>query len=130
MPRAGAEGRGKYGESCRITGADLPGQPHKGAAAVSRAVTGGTCRKSGHQSAYGQPDRGRADGNVCGNIPETRTCTQRGCGLLCREEQPNSGDRHAEGILRRMKCMQKGEQEVVAQTVHALADALEKNRRG
>lgn len=50
--------------------------------------------------------------------------------LLCREEQPDSGDRYAEGILRRMKRMEKDEQEVVAQTVHALADALEKNRRG
>lgn len=46
--------------------------------------------------------------------------------LLCREEEPDSGDRHAEGILRRMRCMGKAEQEVVAQTVHALADALEK----
>ena len=46
--------------------------------------------------------------------------------LLCREEEPDSGDRHAEGSLRRMRCMGKAEQEVVAQTVHALADALEK----
>lgn len=46
--------------------------------------------------------------------------------LLCREEEPDSGDRHAEGILRRMRCMGKAEQEVVAQTVHALTDALEK----
>lgn len=49
--------------------------------------------------------------------------------LLCREGWPDSGDRHAKGILRRMGRMEKEEREVVAQTVHALADALEKNRK-
>ena len=49
--------------------------------------------------------------------------------LLFREEQPDGRDRHARGILRRMRHMGKAEQEVVAQTVHALADALEKSRQ-
>lgn len=49
--------------------------------------------------------------------------------LLCREEHPGSGDRHAESILRRMRRMGEAEQEVVAQTVHALADALEQSRQ-
>lgn len=50
--------------------------------------------------------------------------------LLCREEKPDSGDRHIKSILSRMSRMEKGEQAVVAQTVNALADALEKNRQG
>ena len=45
--------------------------------------------------------------------------------LLCREEKPDSGDRHIKNILNHME---KREQEIVAQTVSALADALEKNR--
>lgn len=50
--------------------------------------------------------------------------------LLCRKEKPDSGDRHIKSILSRMSRMEKGEQAVVAQTVNALADALEKNRQG
>ena len=50
--------------------------------------------------------------------------------LLCREEKPDSGDRHIKSILKRMSRMEKREQAVVAQTVNALADALEKNRQG
>ncbi len=50
-------------------------------------------------------------------------------GLLCRDEKPDSGDRHIKSIVSRMSRMEKGEQAVVAQTVNALADALEKNRR-
>ena len=44
--------------------------------------------------------------------------------------RPDSGDRHIKSILSRLSRMEKGEQEVVAQTVNALADALEKNRQG
>lgn len=51
-------------------------------------------------------------------------------GLICQKEQPDSGNRHAESILRRMKRMEKREQEVVVQTVNALADALEQSRHG
>lgn len=45
--------------------------------------------------------------------------------LLCKKEQ---SDRHIKSILRRISHMEKREQEIVAQTVSALADALEKNR--
>ena len=51
-------------------------------------------------------------------------------GLLCQEDKPDSGDRHIKSILCRMSRMEKGEQAVVAQTVNALADALEKSRHG
>lgn len=50
--------------------------------------------------------------------------------LLCWDGQPDSWDGHIKSIFSRVSRMEKGEQAVVAQTVNALADALEKNRQG
>lgn len=49
--------------------------------------------------------------------------------LLCWEGHLDSGNSHAESILRRMGRMREAEQAVVAQTVYALADTLEQSRQ-
>lgn len=49
-------------------------------------------------------------------------------GLLCHAGPQEDGDRHIRDIFSRISRMGQGEQEIVAKTVNALADALEKNR--
>ncbi len=48
--------------------------------------------------------------------------------LLFQPGQPDRNGRHIRNIVRRVSHMGQGEQAVVAQTVDALADALEKKR--
>ena len=48
--------------------------------------------------------------------------------LLCHVWLPESGDRHIRDVFSRISRMGLKEQEIVAQTVEGLVDALEKNR--
>lgn len=48
--------------------------------------------------------------------------------LLCHAGLPESGDRHIRDVFSRVSHMGLKEQEIVAQTVEGLVNALEKNR--